>query len=325
MLELIQETEAYLTETLGLSVRVQKLGRKLPAYLNKGCDYRVLHIDGVSLLGVFYEKEAFKLPAYKKHIVELERLTQLPPMVALPAMTTYQRRALILAQLPFVVPYAQLFIPLLGALFTERASARSASIDVGEQLTPAAQQMLLKLIYLGADEPIAQSEIAYLLGFDAMKASRAARQLADLKLINVEKEGRSNLLAPLHSRSTLWEQSQPFLRNPVARTSFIHEEDLPQNAVVSGDTMLARHSDLVEDPMPTVAIPKSVMPGVERIDSQWIWNPDEIVRVEEWLYDPRVLGSGEEADPLSVALSLRETTDERLQAALGQLLSEVFS
>lgn len=324
MLELIQNTKSYLADTLGLEVGLRKLGRKLPAYLNKGREYRVLSIGGVTLLGVFYEQEAFDLAAYKKHVVELDRLTQLPPLAVLPAMTTYQRRAFISARLAFAVPYAQLFVPMLGALFTERASGKSSPASADEQLTPAAQQMLLKLLYRGSEEPISQSAMASALGFDAMKASRAARQLSDLKLIDVVKDGRSNLLAPRCSGRDLWELAQPFLRNPVLRTSFIRQGDLPENAFAAGDAVLACHSDLAEGSMPTVAVRKTAMPGVERIDPQWIWNPEETARVEEWIYDPAVLASGTEADPLSVALSLREAADERIQAALEQMLEEVF-
>lgn len=44
-----------------------------------------------------------------------------------------------------------------------------------------------------------------------------------------------------------------------------------------------------------------------------------------WIYDPAILGKRGEADPLSVALTLRDVEDERLQAAVFQMLEGVFS
>ena len=48
------------------------------------------------------------------------------------------------------------------------------------------------------------------------------------------------------------------------------------------------------------------------------------VRVEIWQYDPGILGKNGIADPLSLALSLQENHDERVEQAVEELLTMVW-
>jgi hypothetical protein len=50
--------------------------------------------------------------------------------------------------------------------------------------------------------------------------------------------------------------------------------------------------------------------------------PDAL-NVEVWKYPPAVLSSGGVVDRLSLYLSLRETEDERVEAALDKMIGEV--
>jgi hypothetical protein len=44
------------------------------------------------------------------------------------------------------------------------------------------------------------------------------------------------------------------------------------------------------------------------------------VEVELWWYDPMLLSEGQEVDPLSLYLSLQDSTDDRVHTALEELL-----
>jgi len=51
-------------------------------------------------------------------------------------------------------------------------------------------------------------------------------------------------------------------------------------------------------------------------------NPSDAdtITVEVWSYDPLILAGDDFVDRLSLYLSLRETSDERIEAALNELL-----
>ena len=66
MITKTQDIETYLDDTLGLQARAGELGRKLPAYLRKGCKHFVLLVEGHSFVAAVFDAGSFNLAAYKK-------------------------------------------------------------------------------------------------------------------------------------------------------------------------------------------------------------------------------------------------------------------
>lgn len=324
MLVTAHDIENYLDDTLGLRTQLGELGRRLPAYLRKGCEHFVLSAEGHSFVAAVFDAGAFVLSAYKKQMRELEELTGLPAIAVLPSVTPYQRRALVSERISFIVPGNQLFVPALGAMFTERRATVPLSSPV-QELSPAAQLVLLELIYQGDDAPQQQMTIADRLGFGAMKTSRGVRQLEAAGLVDVTKCGRANMVRPRFSGRALWEAAQPFLKNPAGREVYVYKGEAPSGLMVAGETAVGRHSDLADGSIPTCAVPSSALRGLKTLDPSWLESPSDVIRLQGWAYDPALLGRRGEADPLSVALTLRDVEDERLQAAVAQMLEEVFS
>ena len=100
---------------------------------------------------------------------------------------------------------------------------------------------------------------------------------------------------------------------------------LPSGALTAGDSFLSAHANLADGLIPTVAMKRSSLAEVERLDARWISEPAEMVRAEEWSYEPCLLGDGRDADPLSVILTFGNTEDERIQGAIDRVLDEVFA
>ena len=86
-----------------------------------------------------------------------------------------------------------------------------------------------------------------------------------------------------------------------------------------------RRSDLAEGAILTRAAPSSALRGLKALDPSWVEDSSGMIYLQGWIYDPAILGKRGEADPLSVALTLRDVEDERLQAAVFQMLEGVFS
>ena len=70
--------------------------------------------------------------------------------------------------------------------------------------------------------------------------------------------------------------------------------------------------------------------AVESI-SQWndvitnsLQSSQEQVAIEMWRYNPRKLSNGDVVDELSLALALREDTDERVEEAVKEMLNELW-
>jgi type I site-specific restriction endonuclease len=92
---------------------------------------------------------------------------------------------------------------------------------------------------------------------------------------------------------------------------------------MAGETALSRHSMLNGPVIPVVAAYKQseLLHGMEIIDEKW--QPEkELVRVEFWKYDPEPFAFDGCVDPVSLAESLKDIPDERVQGELEDYLEE---
>ena len=105
----------------------------------------------------------------------------------------------------------------------------------------------------------------------------------------------------------------------------VFREEVPPGSAVAGETFVSRRSDLAEGAILTRAAPSSALRGLKALDPSWVEDSSGMIYLQGWIYDPAILGKRGEADPLSVALTLRDVEDERLQAAVFQMLEGVFS
>ena len=89
----------------------------------------------------------------------------------------------------------------------------------------------------------------------------------------------------------------------------------------SGVTALAEYSDIVDNDFKTLALPAS---AVKKIPEAKIHRYDGDI-MESWRYDPRLLNDGKgQVDPLSLCISLKGSTDPRIQTATERLLEKTL-
>jgi hypothetical protein len=91
----------------------------------------------------------------------------------------------------------------------------------------------------------------------------------------------------------------------------------------AGLTALAFYTSIAEPRIPVIAVSAATWrPIRNRLAHEQPGETDAPqVEVEAWTYPPRAVLDGPVVDRLSLFLSLRGTTDERVEAALGELLA----
>ena len=113
----------------------------------------------------------------------------------------------------------------------------------------------------------------------------------------------------------LWEQALPVLQSPVER---VMRTDRLLDAPISGEEALAEWTMLAEPQERHWAISKQEVQHLGRdLDKEF----GEHV-VEVWRYDPKLLGNNNIVDVLSLYLSLRDTSDERVHKEINQLMKD---
>lgn len=120
----------------------------------------------------------------------------------------------------------------------------------------------------------------------------------------------------------LFQKAEETLLNPVKRTVYVPKEYIGADMLVSGYSALAEYSMLSAPAVECYATDK--ISQWKNVMTNRLQDSKTQVAVEMWKYDPRILATGHSVDALSLALTLKDDTDERVEQAVEELLSEVW-
>lgn len=310
----------YLNQTLGLEATIIPWTEadRFPLYLRNGRKYFLLHIGGVECVLIEADEKNFSLPSFRKQVAKLPGQPE-HIVLCFKRLESRQRKALIEAQTPFIVPGSQIYLPFLGVILQERMKAVKSA---PERFSPSAQLVLLYLIYAPTIQPIRKVDLTKRLDLSAMNVTRAVQELEALALVTVEKAGRSDYVSVVVSSKALYEKALPYMINPVQKRIFVQDKVELASLPLAGESALAERSMLA----PPAAVCRAIvrkeykqLSGVEEIDPAWSNSPDYI-QLELWKYDPQVLTDSTGVDVISLSLSLRENGDERVEQAVEEMM-----
>jgi len=320
------QAQRYLEFVLGVSIQLEPLPEEqqasLPIFLKK--------------LYAFYQAELFdrqiifliKLSSGDFTVKQLAHQAELlaealkrPVVFVLPALEAYQRQRLIKQRVSFLVPGKQLF---LSPLLVDLREYRPAKIRRGGGLLPAAQCLLLYHLLKENLEAFELKTIAAKLDYTPMTISRAARSLAAAGLAVVKGTKKKRIVFH-NDRTALWRQALPRLYSPVAKVYSLVEAPPSDLACHSSYTALAHYTNIAEDEVRYYAVSRHTYKALTRERRIRVIESNEAeIRLEVWLYDPRLLADNQVVDPLSLYLSLKNERDERVRQALEELLEGVW-
>jgi hypothetical protein len=130
----------------------------------------------------------------------------------------------------------------------------------------------------------------------------------------------------LHSREDTWHKAKPYMRSPVKRTVWVREPRvISGNQIrVSGLSALSGRTMLGDPRNKCLAIFAQDWSKALGAVMQELPGPvDGAFEIELWSYSPLMDVSTNSVDPLSLWLSLRENTDDRVQIALKELEAQL--
>jgi hypothetical protein len=237
-------------------------------------------------------------------------------------LTPRRRKKLIADRLAFMVPGAQLFIPELLLEFREGRVAKAPVTRAVDRLSPTAQLVVVSaLLRQGIDGANATS-LARRFGVAAMSMSRAFDELQGVGVADAHRVGRERTLHMKVDGRELWRQIERQLQSPVrkVRRVFIPDPDrFP--GLIAGESALAIYTALAPPRIQTQAVAAA---GWNRLVREHALGEsaeyDEGEDVQTWTYDPSVLAEAGIIDRVSLYLSVRDHTDERVAQAAEQLL-----
>jgi hypothetical protein len=248
-----------------------------------------------------------------------------PITLVVPQVASYARNRMVRAGTPFIVPGSQLFMPFMMVDLRERFAAPAT--DAGQPLTPAAQCILLYHLLRTPLTGMPLQDIAKFTGYSAMMVTRVKDEWETNGLCQTSRIGRSVVVEFAANGRELWRKAEPLLTNPARKKHWGRWSRPESPALAAGYTALSRATMVDDDPVPTLALHRKAFrtlleKGIFRTVSGY---EEANVAIEEWSYDPGLLSDGPCVDPLSLLLSLRADSDDRVQQQLQTMLDGAFS
>ena len=245
---------------------------------------------------------------------------QLPIVFLLPACPAYERQRLIDKDVYFVVSEKYVHLPML------LANERVRKTKQAKTLTPVAQYLLLYHLQIGSIEGMAARDIEDKIPYSYASITLGLTCLEDLGLCKKVAEASKRKVIHFGMKGmNLWEQAQPFFVNPVEERIYcdglLSDDSFPE----CGINALAHYTRLNPDPERTIMMSVKQLRNFK--SSEALVRPNEFdgnIIIEAWKYPP-VTATGVKAewvDKLSLAISLREDEDPRVEGEVERLINE---
>ena len=317
----------YTNEALGINV-LPKLWDKaatLPLFLKER--YQFYHLEMLSvqcILAVDIGINGQTPASIEKQIIQLAAKTDKFFIYSRGTINSYDRKRLIERKIPFIIPGNQMYLPFLGVDLREyfRNVHRKS-----EKLSPAAQRLLLYLLQKACINGTTPAKMAEQLGYTNMTMTRAFQELENIGIGYHEKAGRNKLLYLKEDKKIIWDKALPFLQSPVQKKLYVRKpvgaNDFSDSISLAGQSALAFMSMLAEPNIPAYAIQGKLWKGHLRRLLEVLPHPEpDAIELELWNYSVHLPDEKNIVDRLSLYLSMKDNTDERIQGALNNVLKE---
>jgi hypothetical protein len=319
----LSQLRRYMHETLGVDVRPARWDGDvlLPVFLRNLYTFFDAQLLAVPCLLMLDNEEQEQSPATVRKHMELVKVRWDGEVVYVRArVTAYNRKRLIEHKLPFIVPGNQMYLPMLGIDLREHFKKLRVEIH---RFNPSTQALVIHVLLRGTAKKIyTPAEMAGFLGYSAMTMTRAFDALEASNLGEIFLEGRERYLRFIDPEKIIWANAQTFLRSPVKKRIYIEPMNEPHAGPRAGLTALADYTMLAEPSNSTIALSREDWKSLrQRHQVREIPSREPgALEIEVWSYAPSLFAEGEVVDRLSLYLSLKESKDERIEAAREEMV-----
>lgn len=309
-----------LKDSLGLEINYEEWDKvkRLPFFLRTAYEIQYSIIETSPCVLLFPQEALSNISVLKKHILQIQKIEQIPVVLVLEGISEFRRITFLENKLPFIVDGKMFYLPFIGTYMVHGSDQGGMPI---ETYRPSSQIAFFYYLYAKKKE-LPLIELSEKLPFSTMSVNRAEKQLVESKLFQRYKDGVRIILQGNDDWQKLFERAKDFLKSPVRFIGYMDCRLITQDFMLAGVSALAEYTMLNPEPVKTYAIKSG---EINRNDLQReLIDESKQVRVELWQYDPKILGKDGIVDPLSLAISLQENREERVEQAVDEMLMKVW-
>ena len=315
----------YLNGIFGEQVSVKAPSKeqlnKLPFYLTSLYTLWKGELLNKQIYFAMYSQDELLTPdQFKKHMDNLSEFMKTPVVLVLKGIESYNRNRLIQKKVNFILENKQLFLPSLQVDLKDYLKPVRPR---KKHLTPAAQYILLFHLQKQNLNPSTYRQLAEILPYNYLTISRAIESLTSFDLCTIE-GGKEKLLRFKEKKKEILIKAIPYLTNPVKKTVYINTELPDQYRILTFINALAHYTNISDAPRDHFAISARDFQMLSKQGKIPMFSDyDGNSYVEQWKYPPIVLKDEGYVDRLSLYLTFRNTTNERIEAELETMLEKV--
>ncbi len=318
---LLTKLQRYFHDVLNVSVEVHPWTR--------ACELSFFLID----LYEFYEFSFFDTPCLLmvaksdavvtplnicKHVEQIHKVWHGFIVYVQSTISFYNRKRLIERHLPFIVPGNQMYVPQFGLDLREHFRKLLSKGD--KSLSPATQAGVIYALVRETGEDLTPSTLAKQLGYTPMTMTRAFDELEGIEIGEICRVGKERRWS-FPNKKALWDNAKIFLRNPVKKRIYLRRG---HPNVVAGISALSKFSTISPPPLPVFAVgckgyEEWKRQGIEELPT----SDDAHYELEIWHYEPELFEKNGVSDPFSLYLSLETNKDERVAAAVDEMMEKI--
>lgn len=326
MKNLIENLKKYLDESLGIEISIfpWKDQKKLPLFLINAFTFYEASLLNNSFLIMISKNDTELTPTtIQNHLHQVAKKWNDPCVYVSETISSYNRKRLIQHHIPFIIPNNQIYIPDFG--FDLREYFKQRRIHK-KHFSPATQTVIILTLLREKNEKLTPSELAATLGYSPMTMTRVLNELETAEIGKIIKKGKERWWIFEGNRKDLWEQTNVMLRSPIrSRESMkLLPGTKTMHLPLAGISALAEITMINSPSLPIYAI------DVEEYRQPNIPKGFQLSPIDEadfeleiWNYNPILFSKDGKIDPFSLYLSLRETSDERIEMALEELVENI--
>lgn len=330
MTDLIEKTKKYLGETLGMDISFfpWKDQKKLPLFLvNAYIFFETSFLNNPCLIMIPKNDVEVTPHMIQKNWKQIIEKWNGPCVYISDTISSYNRKRLIQHYIPFIIPNNQIYLPDFGFDLREHFKQHRIHKEI---FSPATQTVIISTLLKEKNERLIPSELAATLGYSSMTMTRAFNELETAGIGKLIKKGKERWWIFEGTKKDLWEQTNDMLRSPIRSREFMKFLPGSKMMYIPLDIPLAGISALAKTTMINSPRLRIYAISVEEyrqtnIPKGFQHSPaDEAdLELEIWNYNPILFSHDGKVDPFSLYLSLRETTDERIETALEELMENI--
>ncbi len=290
----------------------------IPYGLMDTYEYYTGNLAGVNTLfvGVGDTPEGATPQTLEKHSKILTKNGEMPVVFLFGNMPAYLFARYTQRNLNLIVGDKHLFLPDFLLVVGKGKAERSLN---EETIPPFAQLLLLYHLQKEKINGKTMKDLQNLLHVSYATVNRGIRWLAANDYIKLEGGKEKTVMLNLEG-CELWEKAKEQMSSPVDFIVYTPELWLGEKGLMSGENALAEYT-MYNGGFYRIALSREAYDSVKK---DVFWDPYAEAEVQVWKYDPKLLSNTGVIDKLSLYLLLRDSSDDRVQIELENMINDMI-